>query len=496
MKNTKKIQNGGKKLGQGGYGCVITPPINCLKNPKLRHGRFENTEEYISKIIDTKYREVAYAELNIGQQLTLIDKKNNFLVPFVNSCYFTPQKHPDLVYLSNNGRHISSSPEDSSMSASFLENNNNADTSNLVGSIPSKFIRENRNKCILSNDKDYLSLFGINAGENLGTILLLENNDKKITFIKNNYWYVVSYLIHGLFLLHSKNIIHKDIKQSNLVVNFNYSNNYEKKNIKDIKNTFKNTFKKSVIKNIRKIRKTIKTKKTVKGKIIDEKDNKKKLNYNIINTKFRYIDFGLSLVLNRRKYLMSDVYDLFTNGTHYYTPLEIFALRILNKLISHGHNIEDRDFLYLMMNKSGKNYQRNRDYYHNEGIRHSYFKAKNYKESTISNDESETGDTKTYFLTPRKYESVFKNIIELYKNKKLEREIPNLLRSWDIFSLGITLAKIIIKCEIHDSKLRKIVFKMINVNYEKRITINELIKLPEYIENSKKFSNFSIIKNV
>jgi len=491
MKNTKKIQIGGKKLGQGSYGCVVTPPINCLKNSKLRQGRFENTEEYISKIIDTKYREVAYAELNIGQQLILIDKKHNFLVPFVNSCYFTPQRHPDLVYLSHDGRHISSSPEDSSMSASFLENNNDDATTDLVGSIPSKFIRENRNKCILSNDKDYLSLFGINAGENLGTILLLEKNDKKITFIKDNYWYVVSYLIHGLFLLHSKNIIHKDIKQSNLVVNFNYSNNYEKKNIKSIKNTkktFKNT--KKTFKNTKKIKDKFKS----QIKIIDNKDEKKKLNYNIINTKFRYIDFGLSLILNRRKYLMSDVYDLFSNGTHYYTPLEIFALRILNKLISHGHNVEDRDFLYLMMNKSGKIYQRNRDYYHNEGIRHSYFKAKNYKESTITDDESETGSNKTYFLTPRKYESVFKHIIELYKNKKLEREIPNLLRSWDIFSLGITLAKIIIKCEIHDSKLRKIIFKMINVNYEKRITINELIKLPEYIENSKKFGNISIIK--
>jgi hypothetical protein len=53
------------------------------------------------------------------------------------------------------------------------------------------------------------------------------------------------------------------------------------------------------------------------------------------------------------------------------------------------------------------------------------------------------------------------------------------LKSWDIFSLGITFAKILIKCEIHDSNFRKIIFKMININYEKRITINELIKLPQ-----------------
>ena len=461
----KKKYIGGNKLGQGSYGCVISPPINCLKNPKLRNAKFEYNENYISKIIDTKYREVAFSELNIGQELYKIDKNSNFLVPFVNSCYFTPQRHPDIIYLSQNGRHISSSPDSSDLSNSILENNNNHTISHRQGSIPSKFIKENRNKCILNNDKDYLSLFGINAGENISVILGLPNTSKKINFMRDNYLYIFSYLTHGLFLLHSNNIIHKDIKPSNLVINFEYYNSTNSKSNTKIKSN-QNTS----LKSINKTKKQLLEKDKNVSKIIKEK---------IINSKIRYIDFGLSLVLNRRKYIMSDVYDLFLNGTHYYTPLEIFALRLLNKLISHGHDPNDKDFLYLMMSKSGKLYQRNRDYYHNEGIRHSYFKAKNYKESTISDDFSDTSSNKTYFLNARKYEMVFQNIIELYKNKKLEKEIPNLLKSWDIFSLGITFAKILIKCEIHDSKFRKIIFKMININYQKRITINELIKLPE-----------------
>ena len=487
----KKDYIGGNKLGQGSYGCVITPPINCLKNPKLRNGKFKYNENYISKIIDTKYREVAFSELNIGNELSKIDKKSDFLVPFVNSCYFTPQRHQDIIYLSQNGRHISSSPDNSDLSTSILQNDDNQETSQQVGSIPSKFIKENRNKCILNNDKDYLSLFGINAGENMSIILGLPNISKKINFIRNNYLYIFSYLIHGLFLLHSNNIIHKDIKPSNLVINFEYYNsNITTITIDDTTN------KNSSLKNIKKTKKPLlkkganninininknKNKKTKKQLLEKDKDVSisKRIRGNIKNSKVRYIDFGLSLILNRRKYIMSDVYNLFLNGTHYYTPLEIFALRLLNKLISHGHDPQDKDFLYLMMSKSGKQYQRNRDYYHNEGIRHSYFKAKNYKESTISDDFSDTSSNKTYFLNARKYEIVFQNIIELYKNKKLEKEIPNLLKSWDIFSLGITFAKILIKCEIHDFNFRKIIFKMININYEKRITINELIKLPE-----------------
>ena len=485
MINSTKKKNyiGGHKLGQGSYGCVITPPINCLKNPKLRNRKFEYNEKYISKIIDTKYREVAFSELNIGNELSKIDKKSDFLVPFINSCYFTPQKHPDIIYLSQNGKHISSSPDNSDLSTSLLINNNN-ETSQYLGSIPSKFIKENRNKCILNNDKDYLTLFGINAGENMSVILGLPNTSKKINFIRDNYLYIYSYLIHGLFLLHSNNIIHKDIKPTNLVINFEYYNSNKTKtntntktNTKTNTNSKTNSKTKSSLKIIKKSKKKLLKKEEEKEE--EKKEVSKRIRENIINSKARYIDFGLSIILNRRKYVMNDISDLFANGTHYYTPLEIFALRLLNKLISHGHDPHDKDFLYLMMSKSGKQYQRNRDYYHNEGIRHSYFKAKNYKESTISDDFSDTSTNKTYFLNARKYEMVFHNIIELYKNKKLEKEIPNLLKSWDIFSLGITFAKILIKCEIHDSNFRKIIFKMININYEKRITINELIKLPQ-----------------
>ena len=57
--------------------------------------------------------------------------------------------------------------------------------------------------------------------------------------------------------------------------------------------------------------------------------------------------------------------------------MEIFGIRILNKLILQGYDINDKDFLYLMMNKTGKYYQRNKDYYHNEGILNNYFKSKN-----------------------------------------------------------------------------------------------------------------------
>jgi hypothetical protein len=185
-----------------------------------------------------------------------------------------------------------------------------------------------------------------------------------------------------------------------------------------------------------------------------------------IESKFRYIDFGLSLHLNRRKYTMKDIDELFSNGTHYYTPMEIFAVRVLNKLISHGHDVNDDDFLDLMYLKTEKVFQKNKDYYHYEGIRYNTFKTKNNSESK-----------RNYYITPMKYETIIKHILDLYKNGQLEYYIPNLLKAWDVYSLGITFAKIIIKCNIHDTELNNIIFGMINLNFEKRLTVSQLVKM-------------------
>jgi hypothetical protein len=123
MKKTQitNNKNGGAKLGQGSYGCVISPPVKCLTKKLLRKNKIEQNESYVSKIIDTKYNEVAFSELNIGNKLLVIDENHNFFAPFVNACYFTPQKHNDIVYLKNNGRHISSSPDDPNISESIRD---------------------------------------------------------------------------------------------------------------------------------------------------------------------------------------------------------------------------------------------------------------------------------------------------------------------------------------------------------------------------------------
>ena len=71
----------------------------------------------------------------------------------------------------------------------------------------------------------------------------------------------------------------------------------------------------------------------------------------------------------------------------------------------------------------------------------------------------------------------------MYKNNKLQDKIVDFLYGWDIYSLGIVFAKIMIKTGIRDSNFNNIIFKMIDLNPENRITINELTKTKEYIND-------------
>lgn len=427
---TKKKQNGGEKLGQGSYGCVIRPPVRCNNN-NLRKEAFEISDNYISKIIKTKFNDVAFSELNIGQKISNIDKNHHYFVPFINACYFIPQKHPDISYINKNGKTLSNTPDINSLSE--LSDYNLLDFIDYNSEIPDHIVKENKHKCLLKNDLRYLNLIGPYGGENLSTILI-NKKSSHIEYIKNNYWYIFSYLINGLNLLHKKNIIHKDIKPLNIVVSFDYEN--------DIQNELP-----------------------------------------IINSRFKYIDFGLTIHLNRKKYLSNDISDLLSDGTHFYTPMNIFAIKFIYKMIKQGYDIYSRDFLYRLMNKAGKIYQKNRDYYHNEGICNNYFQ--------MNNNSNSYNNNKSYYLNPFKYEKIFKNILEMYKNNKIEANIQNYLYGWDIFSLGITLSKIYIRTGINDSKFKDVIFKMIEQEPEKRITINELLTISNTIISKKTSKNTS-----
>jgi serine/threonine protein kinase len=429
----KKTQKGGHKLGQGSYGCVITPPIECKSN-LLRNNPFENNDKYVSKIIKTTHSSVAFSELNIGIKIHNIDKEHNYFVPYINACYFTPQKNLDIIYLSKDGKYISSNPDSFNQDSSYTRTQ--SEDIHMNSDISTYLVKQHYQKCILRKDSDYLNLIGVIGGDNLSNILINSKNNNKIQFIKNNYGYILYYLIKGLSLLHNHKIIHKDIKPSNLIIDFLYNNNIWNQSKKYEQGHYKQV---------------------------------------ILKSRLRYIDFGLALFLNKKKYSNDEILNLLSNGTSYYIPMEIFAIKILYKLIRKGYNPNDKLFLYIMMTKMKKTFQKNSEYYHHEGIRHNNIILKNNLKKKVNSE---------YYLTTEKYEKTFEQILELYKSNTLNTKINDFLYYWDIYSLGIVLCKIIINTNIENHTLNNIVFKMIDLNYEKRIKINELLNYFDKIDKT------------
>ncbi len=402
----KKLHYGGKKLGQGSYGCVITPPLKCKNSQLLRRNTFDTNENFISKIIKTKFSIEAFTELNIGIKVYNLDINSKYFLPYINACYFKPQKHQDIIYLSADGKNISSDP-------SSIDTNSSIYSSiyDKKSDISANIIKEHKSKCVLKKNIDYLNLIGPIGGDTLNNVLLHRKN----LFIKHNYWFIAKYLIHGLYILHTKKIVHKDIKLSNLIIDFYY----------------------------------------------DEESNT-----HLKDSKVRYIDFGLAINLNKKKYEENEINILLSNGTINYTPLEILAMKSLYKLKKRGYNPHNKLFIFDMLKNMIHNYEKNRDHFNYSGIKHNYL---------ISEHKNHTNHHNDYF-TPSRYEKIFKYILELYKNGSIDNKINDLFYGWDIYSLGMVLAKIVTKSNIKDNDFEELIFKMIDINPENRININDLYK--------------------
>ena len=93
--NTKK-QIGGRKIGYGGFGCVVSPPIPCKKITKHR-----NSTRYVSKILTEKLDDIGEDMLNeemeVYKILRRIDPKQNMFIYPVEHCNITnPIKRDDI----------------------------------------------------------------------------------------------------------------------------------------------------------------------------------------------------------------------------------------------------------------------------------------------------------------------------------------------------------------------------------------------------------------
>jgi serine/threonine protein kinase len=434
MTQKKSYQQGGKKLGYGAYGCVISPPAKCINYPNLRKTEYKLDDKHVSKLINFKHNQSAFMELNIGQKLIKIDPKYHHFSPYFNGCFFSPQQNKDILYFNADGTNVTSSPLITTLSPEISESSSkNTKTRHYkkdTSLLKSQLNKEYRNKCILTLDNTYLNLIGPYGGITLTNILSYQKNNDPGSYINNNYWYVCAYLIKNIHILHQNKILHRDIKPSNITVKFSYISNESVALLKNIP---------------------------------------------FDACRLTLIDFGLARELKKNKYSYQEIKDLVSQGTTHYIPIEIFAIRTLIKLIERGYEGSDNNFKEKMIPRIEAKIKRNREYYHHEGIRDDTLKYKNITGLPAGN----------FFITFKKVDKVIDYVINLHNQGKLVKNINDILYKWDVYSLGIILAKIALKFSIEDEEFKSLIFDMIRLDPEKRITIQKLVKHPKYIYYQK-----------
>ena len=403
------IQNGGQVLGEGGFGCIISPPLKCKNH--FKNIPYSIDKKFISKIVeyDEDDEEDIMNEIKIGHKLFKIDQNQKFFSPIINGCHFYYQKSNDLEYLDT---YIDDNDSYIDEEYSYIEDEN----------------LKNKNKCNIYKNQDYLNHISKNAGISLYDVLDNNSNNDMLKFFKKNYIFIFKHLCKGLQIMHKNNILHRDIKPENMMFKYNKERN---------------------------------------------------------NARITFIDFGLSIEC-KNKYSNQELYDLTYPGTDGYKPLEIIIIKNMIDFLHKNRYYESKHFSKDVIDNTYNEFKKNSDEYYTHF--HFFENGFNYDSNKLKKNitNSKIG----------KYgnKNIIKNIFEyLYRdyvnNKILEKLLvnPKYIFKWDIFSLGLVFAEILIILEINNHKAFNLVNKMVAPYYWDRYTIQECLNDSLFIQiNSSK----------
>ena len=263
---TPKLR-GGKFIDKGGFGCVISPALPCSSTDI-------NLEKSVSKIIKQQ-TETLSKELRISNMLKKIDPGHKFYITIDKYCFINniPKNRTDLTNVKYKNDELS---------------NYTINSKDLLDTYGKKK-KIDKQYCDIDLDLKPLNLIMPYAGISLSSIM---KTDRKSNNIKgqihqmfiNNLKVYFKHLIIGLLKMHNNRIVNKDIKQRNIMLQWDS-----------------------------------KLEKITKDKI----DN----NDNII--KIRYIDFGLSEFLTSE--FCKDISNISLKGTPFYLAPELFVCSLIIK---------------------------------------------------------------------------------------------------------------------------------------------------------------------
>ena len=292
MSKTNKKLIGGKYLGSGSYGCVVTPPLPCKSShlakktfkyiSKKKHNtkthkktntktnrktNRNNNTKYVSKIIKHS-DEDSFHEINISKQIKKLDPENKYFITYESVCKITkvPSNRNNTEHIEYRDHslkkydvldkygNIKSSGYNHS-NDNYNDNDNDNDNGNdnhnhnhmknhhKRHSIYNTYNSHNHktNKCLIDTRLDPINIilpYGgydlIDLKNNIDDMLEEYKKSKSLQshlFIKtyttvfNNFKLYFKNLVMGLYKLHKARIVNCDIKQENIMANYNTKTN-------------------------------------------------------------------------------------------------------------------------------------------------------------------------------------------------------------------------------------------------------------------------------
>jgi serine/threonine protein kinase len=188
---------GGKYVDEGAFGCVITPALPCSHKDK-------NLEKYVSKIS----REDITDEIKISSILSKLDPNNKYYITYNKYCYLNniPDYRNDLVSV-----HYT----DEAFTKFEIEPGQE---------------KKDKKACYVELDLKPINIIMEHGGYSLSSIMKTSRKSKGTRalmhqmFIDNLRPYL-KHLILGIVKMHNNRIVNRDIKQKNIVMNWNKENN-------------------------------------------------------------------------------------------------------------------------------------------------------------------------------------------------------------------------------------------------------------------------------
>ena len=437
---TRKKLIGGKYLGKGSYGCVVTPPLSCNKTKK---NNTHKSSSSVSKII-IEPDDDSMDELKISSLIKKFDPTQQYFITYENYC--NVKEIP-------NTRNDTEKVKYSNSSLKYYHSiNNKGKISHDKHNTQSKDGKSDT-KCLID-----LSLKPLNIIMPYGGYDLYELNNK----FNENYKKYLQYKKH----------IHLQKKYSHNGDKINLNNKYFHlvKTYQMFKLNFKYCFKNLAF-GLYKLHKARIVNRDIKTENIMANYNKDKNKIEV-----RYIDFGLAEYLTPS--FCSDYYNIHFAGTEQVVPPEIFIIDIMTEYKYNNKNTDNnKKMINEIMESINKNVYETLESLKEYDYIDNFYQLKNIEKYKIPIIEKVYNDIKKNFDN--------KTILNAYFGTKHISSLNGYLQKADVYGLGCAMYEFIsyntnfLNIE-KDIKLHNLLKKMIHPDPESRYNILQCLKHPYF----------------